>query len=428
MAALAEQHHADDEQDEEAEHLVLAVLLEKHRDVIGGDEHEHARSEDRHRQHRAEAAPPVPRRYDLPMPTPTPPLLLAITLALAGAADAPTPFATREIRLTAGGHEYDARLSVPDASSGVGVVLVGGGMGNDLDWVVPGTLEINGETVPVTISGEPHADAPRLARVFAERGAAVLHWSTIARDDPLRDRWPLEMTPVSMEDLVKQTQAAIEAVRALPGVDRDRIVLAAHSLGGHRATAIAAADPGIAGLVLIGAARLTRTSADDRGRNAHRSASGAQVASLDADGSGAVERSEAAGTMAAGFDRLDFDGDGVLHAWEVSAGMAREARRGIDLAGTVADPAGELPWGEDVLVRRRIPTLILYGSLDDAQAHHAPIIAERLAGAGAAHATVVVLPGLGHTMGRERGGRIGPFDDEALRAVGAWFDRQFGKP
>jgi len=60
----------------------------------------------------------------------------------------------------------------------------------------------------------------------------------------------------SRTDLIEDAVAAVEATRAHAGVDADHVILIGHSEGAYLATEIAAADPRIAGVVLLsGAAR-----------------------------------------------------------------------------------------------------------------------------------------------------------------------------
>ena len=349
------------------------------------------------------------------------------TTAGAGGPRFESPFTVAATTIESAGRVFDARLyaPAPETATGAGVVLIGGGMSNDLDWSVPGFLEIDGERTQVTISGEGHADAPRLAKAFASRGAVVMHWSTIARDDPKRDRYPYEATLLTMDELVAQANAAIAAVRDVPGVDPDRIMLVGQSLGGYRAAGIAMTDVGVSGLVLIGSAQLARTGPEQPHRSVHDGPARERIAAHDANGDGALGRDEATDEdLAARFDAIDFDGDGVIRLWELAADAARTARAALSLSDEgppARDDWGGSYWTEDVIVARAIPTLIVYGALDNAQARHAPIIAERIQSAGATHATLVVLPGLGHTMGLERDGHIGPFHETALVVIGSWF-------
>ncbi|MCH2136220.1 MAG: hypothetical protein MK101_06515 [Phycisphaerales bacterium] len=308
---------------------------------------------------------------------------------------------------------YDARLVEPlDEPSGLTVLMIGGGLGNDLEWTVPGSIQWNGEHLQMTIDGTTHADAPRIADSLARSGHAVMYYSTIAREDPKRDRWPVEMTMLSPADLLQMARNAAEAVRAHPATDDNALILLGHSMGAQRACAQAAEDPGVKGLVLLGGAQMTRTGPGDSGRNLHKEAAVDRLESLDIDGDGAVTGSE----IPAG---LDFDQDGQLRVWELSASLAAGAR--ADITDRSNDNSG-MPFGEDSLGHRAIPTLALYGSLDEAQAHHAPILAALKTDGTLEHVQVRMLPDIGHQLGPEQDGRLGPISDAAVDAIVAFVE------
>lgn len=246
------------------------------------------------------------------------------------------------------GLSYDAAIDRPDpnASNGWGVLLIGGGLGNDLDWTAPGTMVIDGAPTQVTISGESHADAPILAAALVERGFTVMRWSTIARGDPLADQWPERSTPRSLNELQAQARAALAAFRRSQSVEPDRIILLGHSLGAARACTLAGEDPGVAGLILLSPAYFTRR---DR--------------------------------MPASFEE---------------AGMLV---------------------GAEVVAERNIPCLIILGELDMSRAVDRPGLIDAV---GPERATVLVLPGVGHQLGPELDGRIGPLDAGAAEQAAAW--------
>ncbi len=159
-----------------------------------------------------------------------------------------------------GDEVFDVAAHLPSSTraNGWGVLLIGGGVGNDLDWTVPGTLTIDGQTHQMSISGEPHADAPAISAELAGRGFVVVHWSTIARGDPLMNEWPVRATPRSFADLLDQSRSALATLRGIRGVRADRIVLVGHSLGAARAFTIAAADNGVRAVVALAPAYFTK--------------------------------------------------------------------------------------------------------------------------------------------------------------------------
>jgi len=166
------------------------------------------------------------------------------------------------VRFASGGQELEGVVDTPapGMSNGWGVVLIGGGLGNDLNWSVPGLVAVNGAWVQMTINREAHADAPPLARALADEGFTVLRWSTIAVDDPLRDQWPVRATPRSLGELMQQSRDAIATLRRVDGVRGDQIIVIGHSLGAARACTLAAEDPGIRALILLSPAYFTHDS------------------------------------------------------------------------------------------------------------------------------------------------------------------------
>ena len=324
-----------------------------------------------------------------------------------------------------GGHEltipgprnwtYEARLIEPTGShSGLTVLMIGGGIGNDLEWTVPGTLEWNGTTTQMTIDGTTHGDAPRIAAALSSHGHRVVYFSTIANEDPKRERWPLEATLLTPAELLSLAQQAAEMIRNHTLTRDDGLILLAHSMGAQRACAQAATDASIKALVLLGGAQLTRTGPDDPGRNLHRHAAWQRIRNLDVDDNGTVEGAETPKSM-------DFDGDGVLRAWEVAADMAIKARASV--TRKEPDKTG-MPFGEDSLQLTAVPTLALYGSLDEAQACHAPVLQSLVDAGTLKHVCVAVLPDIGHQLGPERDNRVGPISDRALEHIVAYVDAQ----
>ena len=332
------------------------------------------------------------------------------------------------------GYVFDARVHLPPPKqrNGYGVLLMGGGIANDLNWTVPGSLRTGDRVQQVTISGEPHEDATRIADYLVQRGYVVAHWSTIRRDDPKRDKWPYEATTYPIPVMIEHARAALRAFRNRRLFDENKTVLLGYSLGGHRAVVIASTDRGIAGLVLLAPAQLTRTGLDDGGRNVHREQVEGLMSAIDLDGDGACSRDEFAtwsltaspgeALAALRFDDLDFDDGGSLVPWEISAALARLSRRDMNIPEDLPTDRHGLRWAEDILGQRAIPTLILYGELDNAQAHHAPIIGDLIEQRSLAHIDLRIIPGVGHTLGPEFGGRVGPIDHLVLETIGTWLD------
>lgn len=173
------------------------------------------------------------------------------------------PGVSSEFCFTRANCVFDGRIDAPprDRRNGWGVLMIGGAFGNDLDWSFPGSLDIDGRRTQLTITGDSHADAPPISGALLERGFVVARWSTIRRDDPLKDRWPIEATVYPLPAMVEHARAALAAFRAQNVCRPDRVILLGHSLGAARACTIAADDDSIAGLILLAPAMLTREGA-----------------------------------------------------------------------------------------------------------------------------------------------------------------------
>lgn len=85
----------------------------------------------------------------------------------------------------------------------------------------------------------------KAARHFQQAGYAVLRFDFSGCGDSDGDHFQ-----ITINDQVAETLAALEYVRALPGIDRDSIYLAGLSMGGAVAALSAARAPGLAGLIL----------------------------------------------------------------------------------------------------------------------------------------------------------------------------------
>lgn len=150
------------------------------------------------------------------------------------APDYATPAAFEEREITIGDRNpLGATLSMPKQTPPVpAVVLVGGSGPSDRD-----------ETI---VPNRPMKD---LAVGLASRGIAVLRY------DKRNLVYPAQFQPqlgaTVKEEAIDDTVAAIATLAATPGVDPARIVVAGHSLGGMVAPRIAAAEPRVAGLVIL---------------------------------------------------------------------------------------------------------------------------------------------------------------------------------
>src|SRR5205085_5456531 len=145
----------------------------------------------------------------------------------------PESFTEKQVKVGKGEWELPATLTIPKGDGPFpALVLVHGSGPHDRD-----------ETIG---PNKPFRD---LAEGLASRGVAVLRYDKRSLVSPLGIR-------TVNEEVVEDAKAAIELLSAEPRIDRRRIIVLGHSLGGTLAPRIAAEDPRTAGIVILaGAAR-----------------------------------------------------------------------------------------------------------------------------------------------------------------------------
>src|SRR5262249_34828761 len=153
---------------------------------------------------------------------------------------------------SAEGYVFDAQIKMPKAGvrAGYGILMIGGGYGNDLDWTAPGRY---------TLNGKPNLDGKLLAEFLARRGYAVMRWSTIRHGDPRYTPGGENFTVCPYFALLEHARTALRAFRERQLVPEDHVILLGHSLGAGRACHVAQSDGKIAGLVLLAGAHLGPT-------------------------------------------------------------------------------------------------------------------------------------------------------------------------
>ena len=133
-------------------------------------------------------------------------------------------------------------------------------------WPLPGTLSLPAGPGPfpavVLVHGSgsndrdtsigPNKPFRDLAEGLASRGIAVLRYDKRTRTHASRIAGLRDITV--KEETVDDAVAAVKKLRETPGIRADRVFVLGHSLGGMLAPRIAAADPSIAGLILLAAA------------------------------------------------------------------------------------------------------------------------------------------------------------------------------
>jgi hypothetical protein len=139
-------------------------------------------------------------------------------------------------------------------------VTVGSG-----DWALPGTLSLPVEGGPFPALVLVHGSGPNdrdetigpnqpfkdLAWGLASRGIAVLRY--VKRSRQYGDKFTEDVLAslTAREETTDDALAAVSLLRHLPGIDAARIYVLGHSLGGYLLPRIGAADPRIAGLIVL---------------------------------------------------------------------------------------------------------------------------------------------------------------------------------
>lgn len=345
---------------------------------------------------------------------------------------ASAPATPREFAFTTTeGYEFRGVIEFPPGGAtrdSHAVLLLGGGLANDLDWTAPAAF---------TISGAQHADAPRISGALTGAGFVVARWSTIRVGDPLAAQWPDRATPYSYAQTLEQARSALVALRALGLVPPENVILLGHSLGANRALNIWQTDPSIAAVVCLSGADIARTCFEDR-KQEFRGEVGRIFAEMDFTGDGRVEPWECDAwrpvvesdrfpalpqPAESRFDALEVDGDGVVRPWEIAATLSLLARASPELK-TAETPEPRRAWGEDVLATRQKPALLVYGGLDP-WAAQGVIVLNRAVREHWENVEVVILPGLGHNLGAMSDGAVGPISARSIDTVVAWLLARF---
>lgn len=232
---------------------------------------------------------------------------------------------------TGNGWQYDGRIELPPAARrrDWGVMILGGGMGTSIDWLVTGAL---------TIDRNPTRDGDTIARALLNEGFVVMRWHAIRRGDPLHAKDPLMLDAPPPPQTVEQARLAFEAFNKKKIVPPEHVFLLGHSLGARRASILTEKHPRIAGMVMLAGAALIPSDL---------------VAARE------IVRQASAESEVAERKKLGIED---VHEFRVQRLQASRDRWFKGIAGTGDRWGGR--WPADLIVENKTPTLLVAGALD----------------------------------------------------------------
>ena len=143
----------------------------------------------------------------------------------------PARFTEREVTVGSGPHAVPGTLTLPrDRGLRPGVVLLASG------------------PVDRDMTTGPNKPFKDLAWGLASRGAAVLRFDKV---NHVHGRVTTEPGFTMADEYLPHAVAAVRVLREQPGVDPARVYVLGHSGGGKAAPRVAAAEPSVAGLVIL---------------------------------------------------------------------------------------------------------------------------------------------------------------------------------
>ncbi len=322
---------------------------------------------------------------------------------------------------------YDGRIEIPveRRRRPWAVMLLGGGLGTDIDWQLPAIL---------SISGQATYDGATLAKALLDEGFVVMRWQAIRRDDQKYAEDPLMMDAPSMAQGFEHARLALAAFRAKKVVPDDHIFLLGHSLGGRRAGLLLEENPKLPGVVMMAGAHLIPSNVQAAKQIIRDAADEFQKADTDGDGLLSADEFERVKQSApVGFQAVDSDRDGrvnihelTIHSLNIQLGKWRKKDVGP------RDNYGHR-WTADVIAEHKTPTLMVVGSLDERWLVDLYLTALRLEQAGHPDIEFEVYGNLGHQLAKEvagdvthpkhgviADGRAGPIEPQVVRRMVDW--------
>ena len=305
---------------------------------------------------------------------------------------------------TKNGWQYDGRIELPpvERRRDWAVMMLGGGLGGSIDWLVPGEL---------TLDGNPTRDGDTIARALLGEGFIVMRWHSIRRGDPLNAKDPLMMDAPPPPQAVEQAELAFEAFRSKGIVHEEHIFMLGHSLGASRACTLLEEHRKLAGVVML---------------------AGAALIPSDLDAARDVVRQASANPGNDGFKTLGFDN---VHDWRVHRLQEIQDRWINDTAGT-RNRWGHR-WAADLVVENKTPTLLVVGALDERWLMESYLFTIYLREHKHPDYTWKVYERFGHNLapevaeavtykdqGKIASSRVGPIDPQVVKDVVEWIAKR----
>lgn len=315
------------------------------------------------------------------------------------------------------GLAYDALLTLPHADPIALAVLFGGGSVTDMHWTVPATIEVEGETIPLTTGGDTR-DADAIARALLGRSIAVFQYSSIHTADPHYPDSPGMAMGVPYPQARAIARLALTEALARSETANLPVICIGHSLGAARALQVACDEPRIAGFIVLSGAYLS-DPIESPSRIGQPVVDAMRAAGADLDAGATARQWRAALTAAPpplreiSFAEINLDRDGIVQRWEViSAWHCAMLDAGDRSFAHQRDVLMDEPMPAAIAIDMRVPTVAIYGGLDP-MAYHGRMVTRAAADAGeASWLTVEYHRGLGHNLGSEAP-RVGGHADVA---------------
>ncbi len=349
----------------------------------------------------------------------------------------PGPLGSTHIAVTFEAQEgwhYDGRIELPakERRRSWAVLMLGGGLGTDIDWSLPGILSLD---------GKPTHDGATIAQALLDEEFVVMRWRAIRRGDPRYAEDPLMMDAPKLPQTIDHARRALAAFRERKVVPNDHIFLLGHSLGGHRAGILLQENPNLPGLAMMAGARLLPADVDAARAIVHKSAE--LFAKSDANEDGFLRTDEfereqkgalAVAIGSAPFIRIDLDDNGKIDLHELTIqALDLQSDKWKQKDSGPRDRYGH-KWMVDVITENRTPTLMLVGTLDERWLVELYLMAVRQRRARHPDFEFEIYQGIGHQLAREvagdvthekygviAAGRAGPIDAKVVRRMVEWF-------